>query len=140
MPSVERREGGFTMVELLVVLAIVALLTALVAPSIFQQLKPARRTAAAAQIDNFGKALDAYFLDNGAYPTTQQGLEALRTAPAASPRWKGPYLKKELPLDPWGRPYIYRAPGRSGAYEISSLGADGREGGVDEDEDVVSWR
>jgi general secretion pathway protein G len=135
-----KSEAGFTMIELLVVLAIVALLTALVGPSIFGQLKPARHGAAAAQIEHFGSALDAYFLDNGAYPTTQQGLEALRTAPGGSARWKGPYLKKEIPLDPWGRAYIYRAPGRSGAYEILSLGADGREGGTEEDADVVSWR
>lgn len=139
-PERNADERGFTMIELLVVLAIVALLAALVGPSVFSQLKPARHAAAAAQIEHFGAALDTYFLDNGAYPSTQQGLEALRTAPSDSKRWRGPYLKKEVPLDPWGRPFVYRAPGRSGGYEILSLGADGREGGSDEDADAVSWR
>jgi general secretion pathway protein G len=140
MTTAKRDERGFTLVELLVVLAILALLTALAGPALFNQIKPARREAAAVQIEHFGSALDAYFLDMGSYPSTADGLEALRTAPGDSKRWRGPYLKKEIPMDPWGNPYHYKSPGRSGPYEISSYGADGREGGEGEDADINSWQ
>lgn len=125
--------------ELLIVLVIVGLLAALVGPSLYQRIKPARQSAAQAQIVNFMTALDSYFVDVGSYPSTREGLEALREQPAGAAQWNGPYLKQSLPADPWGNKYIYRAPGRSGGFEIVSYGADGREGGEDEDRDITSW-
>jgi len=130
---------GFTMVELLVVLVIVGLIAAVVGPVLYKRIGPAKQTTAHAQISNFMDALDTYFVDNGAFPNSQQGLEALRTSPEGAPRWNGPYLKKDVPADPWGRPYLYRAPGRSGGYEIFSYGADGKEGGEGENQDITSW-
>lgn len=131
---------GFTLMELLIVLVIIGLLAALVGPTLYQRIKPAKQAAARAQIENFTVALDSYYIDVGRYPSTEEGLKALREAPANQPKWNGPYLKKELPADPWGHPFVYRAPGRSGGYEILSPGADGREGGEGEDADVVSWQ
>jgi len=125
--------------ELLVVLLIIGLLSALVGPTIYKRIKPAKQSAARAQIVNFMTALDSYFIDVGKFPTTEQGLQALREVPQGARRWKGPYLKQKIPLDPWDSPYVYRAPGRSGGYEIISYGADGREGGEDENSDIVSW-
>lgn len=133
------REPGFTLMELLLVLVIVGLLAAVVGPTLYQRIKPAKQTAAREQIENFGTALDNFVVDTGRYPTTQEGLRALREKPDGSDKWNGPYLKKEIPSDPWGNPYVYRAPGRSGGYEIASLGADGREGGEDENGDINSW-
>jgi general secretion pathway protein G len=132
-------ESGFTLMELLLVLVIVGLLAAVVGPTLYQRIKPAKQTAAREQIENFGTALDSFVVDTGRYPTTQEGLRALREKPDGSDKWNGPYLKKEIPADPWGNAYIYRAPGRSGGYEIVSLGADGREGGEDENADINSW-
>jgi general secretion pathway protein G len=137
--SMPRRLAGFTLMELLIVLVIVGLLAALVGPTLYQQIKPARQSAARAQIENFATALDAYFIDAGRFPTTQEGLAVLRAKGDGDAKWKGPYLKKEVPLDPWGNAYVYAAPGRNGGYEIVSLGADGREGGEDDDADVTSW-
>lgn len=134
-----RGNRGFTLPELLVVLGIVALLVALVAPTLMERLKPARRTAARAQIELFMGALDNFYMDAGRFPRTEEGLEALRARPKGVAKWDGPYLKKEIPVDPWGNPYRYLAPGRSGGYEIVSLGADGQEGGEDENQDVRSW-
>lgn len=134
-----RSQAGFTLPELLVVLAILSLLAALVAPVLFDKLKPAKRTVARSQIELFMSALDSFALDTGRVPTTGEGLAALREAPAGMRNWKGPYLKKEIPLDPWGTPYQYRSPGRNGGYEIVSYGADGKEGGEGEDRDVRSW-
>ncbi|NIR30379.1 MAG: type II secretion system major pseudopilin GspG [Gammaproteobacteria bacterium] len=134
----EKREG-FTLMELLIVLVIIGLLAALVGPSLYQRIKPAKQQAARAQIKNFASALDSYFIDVGRYPTTQQGLAVLREAPEGADGWQGPYLKQEVPDDPWGNPYRYRAPGRSGGYEIASFGADGREGGEGENRDITSW-
>jgi general secretion pathway protein G len=125
--------------ELLVVLVIIGLLAALVGPTLYQRIKPAKQSAARAQIGNFMTALDSFFVDFGRYPTTDEGLKVLREAPGNSSRWLGPYLKKEIPNDPWGAPYVYRAPGRSGGYEILAYGADGREGGEGENRDIVSW-
>ena len=133
------RDAGFTLIELLIVLVIVGLLAAFVGPSLYQQINPARATAARSQIDAFMTALDNYLIDVGSYPTTEQGLEALRTDPGVAD-WRGPYLRKEIPLDPWGTDYVYRAPGRSGGFEIVSYGADGLEGGSDEAADLESWR
>jgi general secretion pathway protein G len=133
------RNRGFTLIELLVVLVIIGLLAALVGPTLYQRIKPARESAARAQIENFSTALDGYMVDVGRYPSTQDGLKALRTKPEGAAKWNGPYLKKEIPLDPWGQAYVYRAPGRNGGYEIVSYGADGREGGDGDNADITSW-
>lgn len=140
-----RSRGGFTLIEVLVVIAVIALLAALVAPNIFQHLGTAKDATARSQIELLGAALDAYRLDNGRYPTTEQGLAALReppTVPPLPPNWRGPYLRKEVPLDPWGRPYIYLCPGEVNphGYDLLSLGADGELGGEGENADIVSWR
>lgn len=132
-------QRGFTLIELLVVMVIIGLLAALVGPSLYQRISPAKESAARAQIENFATALDGYLVDIGRYPSTQEGLNALRAKPEGLDKWKGPYLKKEIPLDPWGQAYVYRAPGRSGGYEIVSYGADGREGGDGENADIASW-
>ena len=134
-----RFKAGFTMMELLIVLVIISLLAALVGPMLYKRIKPAKQTVAHAQITNFMSALDTYFIDVGSYPTTQQGLRALRVRPQEGAGWNGPYLTKEIPADPWGHDYVYRAPGRNGGYEILSYGADGREGGTDENQDITSW-
>ena len=132
-------DKGFTLIELLIVLVIIGLLAALVGPTLYQRLKPAKQSVAKAQIENFMTALDSYFIDVGSYPSTQEGLLALRNKPQSANNWRGPYLKKELPNDPWGKAYTYRAPGRNGGYEILSYGADGKEGGEDDNKDVTSW-
>lgn len=131
--------AGFTLTELLVVLVIIGLLAALVGPVLYQRINPAKQSVAQAQISGFMTALDSYFLDSGQFPTTQQGLAALRNKPDGLAKWKGPYLLKEIPLDPWGNPYQYRSPGRNGGYEIVSFGTDGKEGGENENSDVTSW-
>jgi general secretion pathway protein G len=133
-------QRGFTLIELLVVLVIIGLLAALVGPSLYQRISPAKESAARAQIENFATALDGFLVDVGRYPSTQEGLSALRVKPESTDKWKGPYLKKEIPLDPWGQAYVYRAPGRSGGYEIVSYGADGREGGDGDNADIASWQ
>ena len=133
-----KKEDGYTFMELLVVLVIIGLLAALVGPAIFKNLGPAKQTVARTQINNFISALDSYYLDTSNYPSTHQGLNALFETPG-DPDWKGPYLLKSIPNDPWGNPFVYRAPGRNGAYEIISFGADGIEGGTDQDKDIVSW-
>ena len=133
------RIPGFTMMELLVVLVIIGLLAALVGPTLFRRIKPAKQSVARAQIENFTIALDTYFIDTGRFPSTQQGLAALRERPEGVQNWEGPYLNKNLPRDPWGQAFIYRAPGRNGGYEIVSFGADSREGGEGEDQDITSW-
>lgn len=139
MDRVNQRNNGFTLTELLIVLVIVGLLAALVGPTLYQRINPAKQSVARAQIENFMTALDSYFLDNGNFPASQQGLSALRTRPEGAAKWNGPYLKKEIPADPWGNPYVYRVPGRNGGYEIISHGADGKEGGEGEHADINSW-
>ncbi len=134
-----KRQQGFTLMELLLVLVIVGLLAAVVGPSMYQRIKPAKETAVREQIENFGTALDIFLVDMGRYPTTQEGLNVLRTKPDGSQKWNGPYLKKEIPKDPWGNAYVYRAPGRSGGYEIISYSEDGREGGEGDNADINSW-
>lgn len=135
---------GFTLIEVLVVVVVIAILAALVAPNIFRNVGDARQAAAKTQIETFGTALDAYRLDNGVYPTTSQGLGALWERPSIDPppNWRQPYLRKAVPMDPWGRPYLYVSPGRvnPSSYDLQSLGADGRAGGEGEDADVVSWK
>ena len=134
------REGGFTFFEILVVVTIIGLLAALVGPRLWKKISGAKQSAAKAQIELFGSALDAFRLDLGRYPTTEEGLKALREAPTGADRWQGPYLPKEIPNDPWGRPYIYKCPGDHGDYDLISYGADGVEGGDGENQDVVSWK
>ena len=132
-------EEGFSLIEVLVVLVILGLLAGLVGPQVLRYLGGSRQEAAKLQIQQLGAALDLYRLDTGRYPETEQGLKALVEAPAGARNWAGPYLSRpELPLDPWGNPFGYRQPGRNGAYDVWSTGADGREGGEGEDADVTS--
>lgn len=133
------RQRGFTLLELLVVLVIIGLLAGYVGPKFFAQIGKSEVKAATAQIDALGKALDQFRLDTGHYPSTEQGLTALWTKPADEARWWGPYLRKAPPNDPWGRAYLYKAPGEHGDYDLSSLGKDGREGGDGENQDITSW-
>jgi len=133
-------DKGFSLIELLVVMIIIGLLAALVGPRIFGKVGRARQNAAKAQIEMFGQALELFRLDVGRYPTTAEGLQALRTNPGGLENWDGPYLKKDVPLDPWGHEYVYRSPGEHGDYDILSYGADGVEGGEGEAADIVSWK
>jgi len=140
-----RTTHGFTLIELLVVITVIAILAGLVAPMVFRNVGDAKISAAHAQIELFGLALDAYRLDNDYYPSSAQGLAALRTLPSGDPaarNWRGPYLRKELPLDPWGRPYVYKSPGEVNptSYDLLSYGRDGQPGGTGEDADVTSWQ
>jgi general secretion pathway protein G len=141
---IARTRGGFTLIEIMVVIAVLAILAALVAPNIFSHLGTAKDVAAKSQMEMIGAALDAYRLDNGRYPTTAQGLEVLRTEPTIEPRprnWRGPYLRREVPLDPWGTSYQFVSPGEANpnAYDLISYGADGQPGGDGENSDIQSW-
>lgn len=127
---------GFTLLELLVVMVIIGLLAAYVGPRYFAQIGKSEQGAARAQIEAFAKALDTYRLDTGSYPTTDLGLNALVVKPGNEPRWQGPYLQKNIPTDPWGRAYIYRAPGTGGDFDLLSYGKDGQPGGEAENADV----
>lgn len=139
------RRHGFTLIELLVVILVLGLLAGLVGPQILGRVSEAKSRTARTQIELIALALDNYRLDNGSYPTTDQGLSALQERPTREPvprSWRGPYLRKAIPLDPWGRPYVYRSPGersRTG-FDLSTLGRDGQPGGEDEDADVTSWQ
>jgi general secretion pathway protein G len=133
-------QAGFTLIELLVVLVILVLLASLVAPRVIGYLGSSRTKAAKVQIQSLSTALELYKVDTGRYPTTSEGLKALVVAPPDATSWNGPYLtKKEVPSDPWGRPYAYRSPGEHAAFEITSLGADNQTGGTGENEDITSW-
>ncbi|MFQ5853006.1 MAG: type II secretion system major pseudopilin GspG [Candidatus Binatia bacterium] len=132
--------AGFTLIELLVVMVIIGLLATLVAPRFLRQEEKAKVKVAGAQIELLGTALDTFRLDVGRYPTTQEGLEALRRQPGGLERWDGSYLKKEVPLDPWGKPYVYRSPGEHGPYDLISYGADGLPGGERDNQDITSWK
>src|SRR5690348_790209 len=141
MTIARRQRSGFTLLELVVVIIVLGLLAGLVAPQIIGRLSDAKSTTARTQIELLSVALDGYRLDNGGYPTTDQGLAALRDKPTRSPvpsNWRGPYLRKAVPLDPWGRAYLYKAPGEknAGAFDLESLGRDGKVGGDGEDADV----
>jgi len=120
-------------------MVIIGLLAALVVPTYMGRERKARSQAARAQIELLGTALDTFRLDVGRYPTTQEGLEALRTQPSGLERWDGPYLKKEVPTDPWGKPFVYRSPGEHGPYDLLSYGADGVPGGEGDNRDIASW-
>lgn len=133
------RSRGFTLLELLVVIVIIGMLAGLVAPRYFDQVSKSNSKIAKAQIDSLEKALDAYRLDVGNYPNTEQGLESLNTRPQNLEKWAGPYLKKAVPLDPWGAVYVYKSPGDHGEYDLLSLGKDGQPGGAGEAADVTSW-
>jgi general secretion pathway protein G len=132
-----RRDAGFTLIELLVVLVILGLLAALAGPRVLNYLSGARADTAKLQIENLRQALDLYRLHTGNYPTTQQGLEALLVNKDRTPGWNGPYLdSKEVPQDPWGTPYVYRAPGTRAAYDLVSLGSDKAPGGTGDAADI----
>lgn len=134
------RENGFTLVELLVVLAILGLLVALAAPRVMKYLGSARSDTARIQIEKLSGVLDLYRLEVGHYPTDQEGLRALVEKPAQAESWNGPYLKNaESIVDPWGAPYAYRSPGQHGEFDLYTLGADGKEGGDGADRDIVNW-
>jgi general secretion pathway protein G len=132
--------GGFTLLELLVVMVIIGLLAGLVAPRYFDQLGKSNVKVARAQMDSLEKALDQYRLDVGRYPSTEQGLAALTSKPQNLERWAGPYLKRAVPPDPWGTPYIYKSPGDHGDFDLLSLGSDAQPGGNGESADVASWK
>jgi general secretion pathway protein G len=137
-----RRDGeaGFTLVEMLVVITIIAMIMALVAPRVLNYLSESKVKAAKIQIASIGSALDLFYLDEGHYPTTSEGLAALAQRPENSPTWNGPYLKGGyVPNDPWGRPYAYRSPGEHGPYDIVSYGPDGERAGMDSGSAIVSW-
>jgi len=138
--KIGNRHRGFTLLELLVVMVIIGLLASYVGPKFFSQIGKSEVKAARAQIDALEKALDQFRLDLGRYPTTEQGLAALMERPAGEQKWGGPYLKKAVPNDPWGRPYVYRQPGEHGEYDLLSLGKDGQPGGTGEAEDITNWR
>jgi general secretion pathway protein G len=138
-------QEGLTLIEIVVVIIVLGLLAGLVGPQIIGRVSEAKTSTAQTQIELFSVALDNYRLDNGRYPTTEQGLQALRQKPVSEPvpyNWRGPYLQKEIPLDPWGQPYVYRSPGdvNSTTYDLLTLGRDGQPGGEDEDADVTSWQ
>lgn len=141
MISVSKREdNGFTLIEILIVMVIIGLLAALVGPRMFGKVGKSKQKAAKAQISLLETALDTYRLDVGKYPTTDMGLEVLRIKPDDLENWDGPYLPKEIPLDPWGKPYEYRSPSEHGDYEIVSYGADNSPGGEGEETDITSWQ
>ena len=130
------KDSGFTLLELLVVIVIIGLLAGYVAPRYFAQVGRSEVQVARAQIDALEKALDQYRLDTNHYPSMEQGLDALMTKPVNENGWRGPYLKKAVPMDPWGRPYVYRAPGQAREFELVSYGRDGRPGGSGDDADI----
>lgn len=148
-PSASRPLGltasrGFTLIEILVTITVIAILAGLVSPMIFRNVGDAKVTAAGAQIETFGLALDTYYLHNDHYPSTAQGLDALVREPTGEPtarNWRGPYLKKGIPLDPWGNAYHYESPGshNPSSYDLLSFGRDGKSGGDGEDADLNSW-
>ncbi len=139
-----RSRRGFTLLELIVVIAIIATLVSVVAPQVIGNVGAAKVSAARSQVDAFSIALEAYRLDNDMYPTSEQGIAALRVSPLTSPaprNWRGPYLRKVVPLDPWGRAYVYQSPGveNPAQFDLFSLGRDGKTGGTGEDADITSW-
>ena len=135
-----KRDSGITLIELLVVMVIIAMFATIVGQRLFRNVEKARQTTAKAQIDELESVLDAFRLDVGRYPSNEEGLQSLRVRPGNLDRWDGPYLKKDLPMDPWQRPYVYHFPGQHGDYDLYSFGADGQEGGDGENADVTSWK
>lgn len=133
------RAAGFTLLELLVVMVIIGLLAGYVGPKYFSQIGKSEVKAARAQMDALGKALDQFRLDNGHYPSTEEGLAALLARPANAAKWDGPYLSKALPPDPWGNPYVFIMPGEHGEYDLLSYGKDGKPGGDGENAEITNW-
>ena len=140
MNKKNQREAGFTLIELMIVLFILGLLAALVAPRLMGRVGVAKQKTAQTQIQLLATALDLYHLDVGNYPTTEEGLKALRERPSNAASWAGPYLDKAIPNDPWGRPYNYKCPGEHGPYDLYSLGAAGVPGGEGENQAITNWQ
>ncbi|CAD5369850.1 Type II secretion system protein G [Rubrivivax sp. A210] len=138
-PRLRRPMQGFTLFELLVVMLIIGLLASYVGPRYFAQVGKSEVKAARAQMDALEKSLEQYRLDVGRFPTTEQGLAALMAKPNNEPKWGGPYLKKAVPPDPWGTPYVYKSPGEHGDFDLVTLGKDRRAGGTGEDADIGNW-
>lgn len=140
VPAVPARQRvlGFTLLELLVVVVIIGLLVSYVGPRYFSQVGKSEVGAAKAQLDAIEKALDQYRLDTGHYPSAELGLAALFTRPANEAKWNGPYLKKAVPQDPWGKDYVYKIPGERGEYDLLSYGKDGQPGGTGENADITN--
>jgi general secretion pathway protein G len=135
----KKRYRGFTLIELLVVLVILGLLAGIVGPQVMKYIGGAKSDTAQLQIADIGAALDMFYLENGRYPTSNEGLQALTTAPAGLDNWNGPYLKKKAPVDPWGNPYTYVMPGQNAPYDLYSLGADNAAGGEKDNKDINNW-
>jgi len=134
-----RRERGITLIELVVVMTIIALFATLVGGRLFRSVDRARQTQAKSQITELESTLDLFRLDVGRYPTAEEGLQALRVKPPNAESWDGPYLKKDVPLDPWNHAYVYRFPGQHGEYDLLAYGSDGQEGGDGNAADIVNW-
>ena len=134
-----RKQAGITLIELLVVMVIIALFAAIVGTRVGRNVDKAKQVAAKSQISEYESALDQFKLDVGRYPSNEEGLSALRAKPENAPNWDGPYLKKEVASDPWGRPYVYRFPGTHGDFDLLSYGADGQQGGEANNEDITNW-
>lgn len=134
------KSAGFTLLELLVVVAIIGLLAAYVGPKYFAQIGRSEQSLAKSQVEAFARAVSTYRVDVGSFPTTEEGLVALMNKPTTAAKWNGPYLDKTIPSDPWGRPYLYRSPGTHGGdFEIESLGKDGQPGGAGDNADVKNY-
>jgi general secretion pathway protein G len=135
----KRRDSGITLIELMVVMVIIAMFAAIVGQRLFRNVDKAKQTAAKTQIQEFESVLDLYRLDVGRYPTTEEGLHALQVRPSGVENWDGPYMKKDIPADQWGHPFIYRSPGQHGDFDLLSYGGDGAEGGEGPNADIVNW-
>jgi general secretion pathway protein G len=138
--QIQRNDRGITLIELLVVMVIIAMFATLVGSRVIKNAEKGRQTVAKEQIAEFESALDLYRLDVGRYPSTDEGLQALHVKPAAVENWDGPYLKKDVPADPWSHPYVYRFPGQHGDFDLFSYGADGQEGGDGDAADIKNWK
>src|SRR5262245_3567921 len=136
----QKTNKGITLIELLVVMVIIAMFATLVGSRLFRNVEKGRQTVAKEQITQFESNLDIYRLDVGRYPSTEEGLQALRARPSGVENWDGPYLKKDVPMDPWGQPYVYRFPGQHGDFDLFSFGADGQEGGEGDAADIKNWK